>query len=251
MAASLDEADRMIDAAERAGVVLMVAENVHFDPLLLQVKRLLAEGAIGEPAVTQITREAYLTDSFVTTRRWFLDARLAAGGIMMAGGIHDIATMRILVGEVRTVYAARAVQRFREMEGDDTSVAILHLERGVIGVLVESFVMKSLATASGSEVHRLRIDGELGSLSVQNGETIHLYTERARGAARKSPVETRIHVRQADTFQLEVAHFLEAISTGEEPISSGRSQRRPLEIVLAAYQSMATGLPVAVTAGPR
>ncbi|MGH2352287.1 MAG: hypothetical protein ACRDJN_11825, partial [Chloroflexota bacterium] len=48
----------------------------------------------------------------------------------------------------------------------------------------------------------------------------------------------------ADTFAAEIAHFLECVRAGAEPITSGRSQRRPLEIVLAAYRSMETGQPV-------
>jgi hypothetical protein len=35
-----------------------------------------------------------------------------------------------------------------------------------------------------------------------------------------------------DTFELEIAHFLDCLRTGQEPITSGRSQRRALEIVL-------------------
>ena len=248
MATSLDEADRMVEAAERAGVVLMIAENVRFDPLLQRVQNLLSGGAIGRPALIQITREAYLTDSFLDDRRWFLDAQMAAGGIMMSGGIHDVETARMLLGEIGTVYATRARQRFHEMEGDDTSVAVLSFQGGAIGVLIESFVMKSLATATGSEVHRLRLDGDLGSLSVDDGQTIRLYSEKGNAAPGEPRGESRIHVPPADTFRLEIEHFLQAIRTGQEPLTSGRSQRRALEIVLAAYRSMATGLPVAVPA---
>jgi predicted dehydrogenase len=89
LAATLAEADAMIAAAERRGVILMVAENARFNPLYLKVEELLRDGAIGRPALLQMTREAYLTRSFLEERPWFLDARAAAGGIMMSGGVHD------------------------------------------------------------------------------------------------------------------------------------------------------------------
>ena len=92
LAATLAEVDAMIAAAERCGVILMVAENVRFDPLYLKVKELLQDGAIGRPALLLMTREAYLTRSFLEERPWFLDARAAAGGIMMSGGVHDFET---------------------------------------------------------------------------------------------------------------------------------------------------------------
>ena len=244
MADSLEGADRMIEAAERAGVILMIAENVRFTPLFHRIRDLLQDGAIGQPALIQMTRECYLRRSFLEERRWFLNARAAAGGIMMSGGIHDFETMRMLIGEVESVQALRARQRFVEMEGDDTSVALVRFCDGTVGTLVESFLMKSLTTASGPEVHTIRIDGDLGSLSVQDGQTIRLFSEREDLLPGGPLVQHDIHVPGADTFVLEIEHFLQCIKTGIEPVTSGRSQRRPLEIVLAAYRSMASGQPV-------
>jgi len=103
----------------------MVAENVRFSPLFHKIRSLLQNGVIGQTALIQMTRECYLTRSFLEDRRWFLDSKAAAGGIMMSGGIHDFETMRMLIGEVESVHALRARQRFMEMEGDDTSVALI------------------------------------------------------------------------------------------------------------------------------
>jgi len=250
LADTLENADRMIAAADEAGVILMVAENVRFDPIYHKTRELLQDGVIGRPALLQMTRECYLNRSFVEERRWFLDAHAAAGGIMMSGGVHDFETMRMLLGEVTSVYALRARQRFIEMEGDDTSVALVRFGDGIVGTLVESFCMKSLETASGSEVHTLRIDGDLGHLAVVNPTTIHVFSERRDYTVGGPLVEHAIHVPAADTFVLEVTHFLRCVRSGEEPITSGREERRPLEIVLAAYRSMETGQPVAIPAPP-
>lgn len=244
MAGSLKEADRMIEAAQKAGVILMIAENVRFSPLFHKVRELLRDGVIGQPALIQMIREAYLTRSFLEERHWFLDEQAAAGGIMMSGGIHDFETMRMLIGEVKSVQALRARQRFVEMEGDDTSIAMVQFCNGTVGTLVESFIMKSLMTAAGSEVHTLRIDGDLGSLVVRDGRTIRLFSEREDLLLGGELTQHEIHVPQADTFFLEIEHFLQSIQRGKEPIASGRSQRKPLEIVLAAYQSMESGQPV-------
>jgi predicted dehydrogenase len=247
LAATLDGADRMIEAAERAHVVLMVAENVRFSPVFHKVREILTAGAIGVPALIQMSRQCYLRESFMTDRPWFLDERAAAGGIMMAGGVHDFETMRMLIGEVESVYSLRAQQRFLEMEGDDTSVALVRFQNGVVGTLVESFIMKDLTTASGPEIHTLRIDGELGSLSVDDDKTICLFSERDGCQLAGSLVQHKIHVPKQNSFVLLMEHFAQCVRMGEEPITSGRSQRRPLEAVLAAYESMASGKPVALS----
>jgi predicted dehydrogenase len=244
LAANLAEADRMVAAADNAGVVLMVAENVRFDPVYGRIRQLLDGGAIGKPALLQMTRQCYLRESFLRDRPWFLDADAAAGGIMMSGGIHDFETMRLLIGEVEQVYALRAPQRFLEMEGDDTSIAAVRFRNGVVGTLVESFIMKSLTTAAGPEVHTLRVDGELGHIAWEGGRTICVFSEHEAWQTGGPLSQHEIYVPQADSFALLLAHFLHCIESGEEPITSGRSQRAPLACVMAAYDSMQTGQPV-------
>lgn len=246
IAAALDEADAMIAAAETAGVVLMIAENERFSPLTARIRALLDASAIGRPALLQMTRECYLESSFMQDRPWFLNARAAAGGMMMSGGVHDFETARMLLGDVASVYALRAPQRFVEMEGDDTSAVMFRFTSEAVGVDVLSYVMKSLTTAAGSEVHSIRIDGTLGSIRSDDGRTIHLYSEKPELQIGERLVEHVIHVPEQDTFLLEANHFLASIRFGTEPVTSGRAQRRPLEIVLAAYRSMETGLPVAI-----
>ncbi len=244
IAATLVQADQMIEAAEQAGVILMVAENECFNPLWRKVRDLVQDGVIGRPALLQVTRQCYLTRSFIEERPWFLNAEAAAGGAMMAGGVHDFERARMIIGEIESVYALRAPQRFIEMEGDDTSVALVRFRDGAVGTFVLTFIMKSLTTAAGSEVHTLRIDGELGSIVVEDRNIIRLFSERDDFRLGETLIQHQIYVPEKNTFLLEVEHFIQSVRTGTPPITSGRSQRRPLEIVLAAYQSMRSGQPV-------
>ena len=241
MAATLAEADRMITACEKAGVVLMIAENERFSPRNIKLRELLDREVIGRPALLQMTRECYLTRSFLEERRWFLNAKAAAGGIMMSGGVHDFSSGLFLMGDVESVYSLRAAQRFIEMEGDDTSVALLRFKNGAVGVFVESFVMKSLVTAAGPEVHTLRIDGELGSLKVNDAQIIEIYSENEDFWQGETLTQHDLYVPDENTFDLEVKHFLDCLHTGRAPLTDGRLMRRPLEIVLAAYHSMESG----------
>ena len=245
IAATLPEADAMIAAADQAGVVLMIAENERFLPLSHKIRDLIRAGVIGKPALLQMTRECYLTRSFVEERPWFLDAKAAAGGMMTAGGVHDFETARMVLGDdVASVYSLRAPQRFLELEGDDTSVALVRFRGSAVGTFVLSFAMKSLVTAAGPEIHTIRVDGELGSIEARDGRTIRIFSERDDWRVGERLIHHEIYVPEQDTFALEVEHFVQCVRTGAEPLTSGRSQRRPLEIVLAAYQSMETGQPV-------
>jgi predicted dehydrogenase len=64
LAPSLADADRVMEAAESAGSVLMVAENECFHPVYLQIQKTLDEGVFGPPALAQATRQCFLRESF-------------------------------------------------------------------------------------------------------------------------------------------------------------------------------------------
>ncbi len=68
--------------------------------------------------------------------------------------------------------------------------------------------------------------------------------QRAAVLLHGRPMRKNIHVPESDTFLLEVLHFLKCIQIVQEPTSSGRLQQRSLELVMAAYRSMETGMPV-------
>jgi predicted dehydrogenase len=249
LAATLQEADGMITAAKKACVTLMVAENEVFSPLYRRVRDLIAAGAIGRPALVQMTRGCFLEESFKKERPWFLDERAAAGGMMMSGGVHDFEKLRMIIGEVTAVFARRAAQRFADMQGDDTSVAMLRFANGAIGLMVQSFLMKNALTKSGVEEHTLRIEGENGSIRAAgtNGGRIFLFRDSvADPLLANAPFETEMIIPEVDTFELETAHFVACARDGKEPITAGRKMRRPLALVLAAYESMRTNREVEV-----
>ena len=235
LAPSLAAADRMTEAAEEAGTLLMVAENECYNPTYRKIAALLAAGVIGKPALVQATRECYLRESFVHDRPWFLSRDAAGGGILVSGAIHDFAKLRMMLGEVVVLHSLRARQRFAEMEAEDTVVTVLGFEGGAVGTLVESFFMIDPTTTTGAEVHRLRIDGDNGSLEVTAPERLRVTTLEA---------VHELTVPFEDTFRAEVQEFLACVSSRREPATSARSQRRNLELVEAAYASIASGQPV-------
>jgi predicted dehydrogenase len=237
LAPTLADADRMTEAANKAGVLLMVAENECFNPLYRQVQMTLKSGVIGEAALVQATRECYLRESFVNSRPWFLSRQSSGGGILLSGGIHDFAKLRMMMGEIVTVHCLRARQRFHELDTEDTVVMILGFENGAVGTLVESYFMIDPTTTTGAEAHRLRIDGDNGSLEVVGPGTLRVTTPA--GAS-------ELTVAVQDSFRAEVREFLDCVASRREPVTSARAQRRNLELVEAAYASMASGLPVRV-----
>src|SRR5256712_6316514 len=132
LARTLAEADRMLEAAARAGRVLMTAENFHFMPAFRWVRAALDAGRLGDP------REVHLV-----ARGWRQHAgwRLtpgAGGGALIDGGIHYVHALRWWGGEVRRVFALRPRQTLGDMAGGDAVGLLAEGDRGLGGLLAHS-----------------------------------------------------------------------------------------------------------------
>ncbi len=108
IALSSDEARRMLDAAERAGVVHYLNHNYRRTPAVMLAKQLIDEGFVGR---IYHWRGAYLQDwiadpSFPLT--WHLQAEHAGAGPHFDLGSHNVDLARFLVGEIRSVNAMTA-----------------------------------------------------------------------------------------------------------------------------------------------
>jgi len=227
IATSLADADRMIEAAQDAGVTLMIAENVRFDATYLRVQELIASGRIGEPFLLRLFRDHEMHD-YLRQRPWFLSAAEAGGGIWLSGGIHDVEALRMLGGEIESVIALEARKDFREIESEDTAAAILAFRNGALGVLTESW---STMTAPS---HRLPlvVNGPKGTIQAHHESgVIEVYDGQGSEPS-------RITVEPRNTFVEEVKHFVDCVKSGREPVTSGRSQREALRVVLAGFRSM-------------
>lgn len=82
---SMADYQRVRDARDRAGRVVLVGENDHYKPLAVCLRRLLAEGAIGEMVFahfTTIARRLKAADD------WRNDEAMAGGDAFFEEGIH-------------------------------------------------------------------------------------------------------------------------------------------------------------------
>jgi len=240
IANTLDEADEMIRAAEKAGVTLMIAENVRFDPVNLKIKELITQDYIGEVFFARIFRDHEMHE-YLNRRPWLLDKEKAGGGIWMAGGIHDVDALRMIVEEVETVspYQARSV--LPEMEGEDTAAALLKFRSGAVGVVTESFSTKTFKPLSPFGCPAI-VNGASGTITAHDYE-VEIYGEKVGDPN----MCIRMKVEERDTFVEETKHFIHCVRSRETPVTSGREERRTLAVVCAGYESLNKGgMPVEV-----
>lgn len=246
IAISLEDADTMIAAAKRAGVVLMVAEDMHFRPALGEAVAAIARGAIGEPL--------YLLawgGGVVRPEGWKRDRDRLGGGVLMDIGVHYVRALRLLMGEPDRVFASRAMQVNTRLSGEDSVQLLLSSHYGW-----QAHVLLNWASPRGRNPD-LVIMGEGGTIELWPGAAyFDHYPAKPLSLTRlvshvrpvwlaerlSSPLLQRVRRRvpsgDGSGYMGEISEFLAAVSEERPPVSGPEDARRDLEIVLRGFEAL-------------
>jgi predicted dehydrogenase len=148
LARTAEEAARMVEAVQKAGVKHMVAFNYRFVPAIVQARRLIESGALGR---IFHYRAVYLQEWIIDPnfpKIWRLDKTVAGSGALGDLGAHVIDLARFLVGEptqvmglTRTFIEQRPLpdgSGMGKVDVDDAFVSLLQFENGAIGTIEAS-----------------------------------------------------------------------------------------------------------------
>ena len=237
MALTLDECDRMIEAARSAGVILQMAFMRRFDPPFVAAKQQIDEGLIGQPLIVRsLTRGPGLPPP------WARDIR-NSNGMLAEVNSHDFDTIRWLTGgNYTSVYAQANALKAPDLREQfpgfyDTAVVTLGLDNGAFGMLdgvcPVDYGYDARAEVVGAE--GVLFIGELREMALTR-------VTRKGGLAERHFLSWPARFEQA--YVGEAQHFVDCIRNGEQPAVGGPDGRYALEAVLAANQSIRTGQPV-------
>jgi predicted dehydrogenase len=220
IANSLEEADAILEAADRAGVRLMVGFVHRFRTEVLEASRLLREGAIGEPV---IALDRFCSLGGPHPPAWVWSRAQAGGGVLMYGGIHAIDRLLWLIGDEATVTTAQLHQTHGFGDVEDGLVAMLRFSRGASAALVENSPPYGRPGGWATDVF-----GTDGALRIQTGAWVE-HTSAGGTYAVESGDEGH--------FERQAAEFVAAIRDEREPSVTGRDGRDALAVALAIYRS--------------
>ena len=234
MALSLPDADRAIDAARAAGVLLQVGFNRRFAPDWQAARALLDDGRLGTPRVLRsVTRDP----------GGFDPSRVPPDTIFNETLIHDFDALRFLNpgAEAVEVYAtadALVEPEWRERGLLDTAVVVVRFDNGATGVAEACF-----EAAYGYDV-RGEVFGSGGMATMGDGRRSGTVFSGAEGRI----VETARSDQEllAGAYVAELAAFVDAVRDGTPAPVGGEDARAALAIALAAAQSVRAGRPVRI-----
>jgi predicted dehydrogenase len=236
IATTLEDARSIVEACEKAGVILMTAFPMRFSAPLLEIKTRLDRGDFGDLYCFNATNQGELPTKH---RAWFIDPELAGGGAIMDHTVHLVDIMRWFTGsEVESMYArSNKIFHAEEVEVETGALEMLTFENGVFATIDASWsrppywptwggLTFEMVTQRGAVV----VDAFRQNLNVYRHDS-----QRSNWAYWGSDMN---HAMQSE--------FASAIRENRPPKVTGVDGLRAVEATLAAYESNRLGQTVQV-----
>lgn len=237
MATTIEDAERMNEATNVSGKILMIGHNQRFVPSHQKAKAMIAKGELGKiysfrTAFGHSGPEAWSIDG---KDSWFFKKDQAVIGAMGDLGVHKADLLRFLLGEeMREVAAFVETSAKKETNVDDTAVYILRTESGIIGTLAASW---SYLKEDNSTI----IYGEKAILRLEDDPTYSLIIHHVDGRTETlqlGHIQSNDEGGQHDSGVIRA--FIDSIVNQKEPPITGMEGLKSLKVILAAIESNTT-----------
>jgi len=234
LAINVSDCDTMIQAAESAGVKLMVGQILRFDPRYYAARQAIADGQIGTPVHIFARRNNLLTSAL----------RLGDHtSVLFFLGVHDIDFINWCVeSKVERVYAESVVRTFPEKNIADSYLALIKFQDGTIASLEVSWILP----ASFSKRLDARFDavGTEGAIYVDgSGQAVEIY-RADESSCPDVMYAPEIRGKYTGILRDEITHFVECVQQDKAPAVTGQDGKAAVEVVCAIARSMEKQQPV-------
>ena len=241
IAATREEATRMIDAAKAAGRLLSVGHIERFNPAIRELRRRLVDDELGR--IFQIS----------ATRLGPFPARIRDVGVVVDLGPHDLDILRYLVGsEPVRIYAE--TERRIHTDHEDLFTGMMKFANGVVGLL-------NINWLTPTKQRFLTVTGERGMYVADyiaqdlvfyaNPDAVGTWVNRGRGQEVTSVAEgemTRRAIRREEPLTVELREFAAAVRDGGPPPVDPHDAMVALLLARKMVESAQTGQVIAGTA---
>jgi predicted dehydrogenase len=240
---NLDEAADIAKAVETSGITMMAGHNQLFFPSVLKAKDMIAMGDLGKVYAVHTMdagarrRPLSLDKSswgkpVARRETWRSDPTKMGGGELIDTGYHPAYRLLFLAGQMPVEVTAVLGNYRIPMDEEDTAHLTVKFADGSMGGVFTSWAI----AAPGAGTTLFSIQSEAGQL-WGDGSSIYY---KPVGFQNPAVIEYE-GWDYARTFAAEIAHFVDAIEGGFEPLHSVQEATDTLRLILAGYQSATEG----------
>ncbi len=241
IAVTVEDAQRITQICETAGITLLVAHNGLFHPAFEQVVEFVRRGWLGKPLFAH-----GISAGWLTFRPWDfrLSIKQTGGGCWIDAGGHLVYCLREIMGEAAAVTGSTARLARPEMEGEDHAAATIRYQSGALAQLFVSYGHKIPNYQHDwplGYINSIQVHGTLGAIEyvISPEPRLRYFSEipeamppKWQGWLTHQPLEP-----YTSSFQYELAHFLDCLETGARPRVSGQDATEVIRTLRMLYEN--------------
>lgn len=243
IAATLEQADRIVAAVAASGVMFMQSFPKRLDPVSQELKETIASGRLGRVHFVRIRHGHYYGLSGDFRDRWYADPVLGGGGALLDEGIHAADLLCWLFGMPKDVVAT-TTSALGGLRVEDGASALYTYADGMTAEITASFLFAAADTSIevyGTHGTVLISGVDLASRDITEGGFMRSYT---------SAQEERSWVTHTvvPSFKLGRFHhqnavvFAQCLKGQRKPQATAEDGRNALLLILCAYDAARTGV---------
>ena len=242
MALSINEAEEMINTAEREGQKLSVCSQNRFNPTVQKLRQAKEAGRFGKLIHAVASIRWNRNDEYYAMDDWHGTLELD-GGILMNQGLHNIDMLRWMMGDVKRV-TAETDNFLRDIETEDAGMAVVRFKNGSIG-LIEG----SVCIYPENLEETFNMFGEKGTVRLAGVAMNEIIDWKFADNSPEEEEKIKKFSYETDTVygyghNLLFKDVIEAIREDRDPLVDGTEGKKAIELILGIYKSARNNCPV-------
>lgn len=220
----MGEMQEMIEACKKNNVQLMTAFANRYIPTIVETKKVIDEGQLGEIIAVKATNKGTMPTG------WFLNNELSGGGAMLDHSVHvaDILNW-ILSSPIEEVYAEKGTLYNLELATDDSGMICMRFKNGVIATLDTSW--SRVKSYPNRRDFTMEFIGTKGTLLIDYFKQItEVYSQQLSQAEWSYWGDNK--------NELLINDLIDRLKSGDKVAITGEDGLASSEISLAAYASV-------------
>jgi predicted dehydrogenase len=237
MSVTSQDGQAMVDACKQAGVKLMVAYRIQYEPYNRRAMQFVREKKYGRLlAYHGINTQTVAADGHL---QWRHKKAMAGGGSLFDIGLYCLNTARFITGEepveiFATTYSPAGDTRFAEVE--ETVSFMLRFPSNTIANCFTSY--------GGRDDKHQRMNLETAAVDMPNSYQYVGQRMMVSSRAGDATSNDELVLEAKNQFAQEIDHMADCVLTGREPYTPGEEGVQDHKLMEAIYVSARTGKPV-------
>lgn len=243
MTMSMDDAEKIVKLSKEKKVKVSVCHQNRFNVAIQEMRRALEDGRFGKISHGSINvrwnRGKQYYDQAAWRGKWASD-----GGCLFNQCIHGIDLLRWMMGDdVEEVYGVTKQQFHDYLECEDIGMAVVKFANGAIGTIegTVNVYPKNLEET-------LYLFGETGTVKIGGTSTNNIdvwdFADESEADNKNKGLQEQTSNVYGNGHTSLYADVIDAVENDREPYINAVAGRNAVEMILAIYQSAATGKPV-------